>query len=702
MALLPQDLTDKLRKAVDPEALLRKINYRTETIQAAGQTIKSFCPIHKDQIFRTFVVERDHWSYKCTNKQCAGAAGGDLIDLYAKCRGLNYEEAIMEMAKLFGVEIDAKVIADYLKHAQEIGDNFREMGVYAEAEQQYERVLRIQPNSIHALRGLLTVYKELGKAEKQTQTMIRLAKGLVETNEFQEAAALMEEYVRYNPEDTATRMLYISCLEKTGKKDEVAREYVELAEAKTAVGDIDEALALYRRVEAMRVEGLDVSNQIIQILISAGRQDEAVNEMLLRAKVLLRMGVPLGAIRCLQAALNIDPGREDVRLRMAEIIAHEKLFGEPLNHLFTMIEGMIHGQSHGSASQVLERLSGAFPDHPRVMELKGDLEEARGHEELALEIRLKCIELYERRKEFDRALQTLEKALLFQPDQVALLSKRAGLYAELGRYDEAARAYLDIIHNFEQAGEFEQAAVAYQAVIDFQPNEIIHRQRQFDLYFRTGQEPMILSKAQELARAYLTRSEPAKAATCLERVLGIVSENPDLLTLHGEALESLNRRGEASEQYLAAAKLLLTHHQLDEARAKLDRSLKCLPEHMESRELRADVLNEQQQVTQAIGEYEQLAQFYLRAGEAKNLIRVAMKILSLAQDNLETLQLLAAAYGMTGETEQQRATQMRMVWLYRQKQSFTPASELCEEILAEDESYTPAIEQMLAIAESTR
>ncbi len=702
MSLLPKDLTDKIRKTVDPEALLRKIGYRTETIQVSGPNVKSFCPIHKDQIFRTLVLDRDHWNYRCTNKQCAGAAGGDLIDFYAKCKGFTYEEAMMDLARAFDIALDPKVIEDYIKQSREIADNYREMGVFAEAEPQYERIVNFYPNDLPALRGLLAVQQALGKAGKQTQTMVRLAKVLFETGEYEEAASLLAEYVRYNSEDDATRQLYIDCLTKLGRKDEVARELVHRAESKTAIGDIDEALKLYRTVEAMHVDSLDVSSEIIRILISAGRQDEAVAELLQRSKVLLRMGVPQGAIRALKTALDIDPSHDDLRVRIAEIIAHEKLIGEPLDDMFLMIRQMLKTQAHGPAAQSLDRLEDAFPEHPKLWELKGDLEEARGHDEAALEIRLRGVDRYEKRKEYQGALDLLDKALQSQSDQVALLSRRAGILAELGRHEEAASSYLDVIQAFEIAKDFEQAAVAYQAVIDLQPTEIIHRQRQFDLYLKSGREAMILAKVGELAKAYMDRNEPGKAASCVERVFGIIEESADLITLHAEALESLGRLGEAAEQFLAAAKLLIAQKQYDQARAKLDRSLKCLPEHMESRELRADVLNEQKLTAQAISEYQQLAQFYLRAGEPKNLIRVAAKVLTLEPEQLDTLQLLAAAHGMLGNKDQQRATQMRLVWLFRQKQSYTPATEICEKILTEDESYTPAIEQMLAIAESTR
>lgn len=703
MSGLPKDLTQKIRDAVDPEALLRKINYRPETIQVAGPTIKAFCPIHREPVFRTLVIEKSDWSYKCTNKQCAGAKGGDLIDFYAKTRGINYEEAVLEMSRLFDIEVDGKLVSDYVTQALEIGSNFLEMGVFAEAESQFEAVLRMQPNSLPALRGMVKVLKELGRSEKLTPMTLRLSRVLFEQGDYAEAAGLMEEYVRYTPDDAETRMLYIQCLQRTGRKEEVAHELIHLAEGKTSVGDIDEALKLYRQVQEMNIETLDVSAQIIQILISAGRQDEAVEEVLQRARVLHRAGSPQGAIKCYLSALEIDPARDDIRVKIAQLVARERMAGEAFNNACAMIRQMLRQvTAHGPAAQALEALMEAFADHPRLLELKGDLEEERGNEESATEIRLHCMDLFEKRKEYDAALDLVDRALQRTPDSAPMLSRRAALLAELGRPEDAAKAYLDIISAFQASGDYEHAAGAYQAVIELQPASLVHRQKQFELYLKAKLNDFATEKGVALARAYLEGREPGKAAQVVERLFTFLPDSTDLLAMHAEALEQLSRKGEAAEQFLSAAKLAIQKQSHEEARQLLERSLKCMPEHMESRELRAEVLMLQRNTAQAIREFEELAQFYLRADEMQNVIRIALKILAIEPDRVSTLQLMTAAYGKLGDVENQRATQLRMVWIYRQQKSFTMAREMCGEILLEDESFTPAVEQLLAIAEASK
>ena len=86
MSLFPENLIEEVRAALDAEAVLRLIDYRPETIQDAGDRIKCFCPIHRETIFRTLVIERTAGSYRCSNFSCDGNDGGDLIDLYARAQ----------------------------------------------------------------------------------------------------------------------------------------------------------------------------------------------------------------------------------------------------------------------------------------------------------------------------------------------------------------------------------------------------------------------------------------------------------------------------------------------------------------------------------------------------------------------------------------------------------------------------------------
>src|SRR5690606_5422178 len=191
-----------------------------------------------------------------------------------------------------------------------------------------------------------------------------------------------------------------------------------------------------------------------------------------------------------------------------------------------------------------------------------------------------------------------------------------------------------------------------------------------------------------------------QAGVILSRAIEAVPECVELLERHGEIFMQEGRPGEAAEQFIVVARRKLESGRLDEARRALERALRAVPEHLEARELLADVLAHEQAVLQAIGIYCDLAEFSLRDGDAEAVIRITSKILQLDPDHLPTLLMLAKVYGRAGNVEKQRQIQMRLIELYKAQQAWSRAADICEEILARQEDCMPALEELVAIAEA--
>lgn len=702
MSIFPQNTIDKVLSALESEEILRRIGYRTEMIQDTGQAIKCFCPIHKETIFRTLLVDKESGEYRCSNYNCPGRTGGDLIDLYARSKEISYEQALLELAATFSVEVDLTDADQYLETTLEVANNYLELGVLTEAEEQYERILGFKKDFVPALEGLMAVHQKADRPEEARRVQLDLARTLIEREEYERGLEVFKEYIEAVPENLDVRLEYIGNIAKAGKHDWAAGEYVNLADDLVSRGEIDRALDVYRSAQALNVEEVDVSIHIIQLLSSAGRTDEAVAECLAKCQQRLDVGDPEGAVAALEAALDLALERDDLRVRLCEIVAEHRLTGSVLNRAIEHVVKMIAAREHGPAAQALDALEMTFADRPRLMELRADLEESRGNEESALEMRLQCIDRYYQRREFDAALGVLEKTMAVRTENVALLSRKANLLREMGRPGPAIEVYKQIIELFRNADEYEHAAAVYQTIIDLEPEKIVHRERQLELYFQLGMEPVIAQKALELADLLRGQDKLSDASLVLTRALEKAPQSVELLQLSADLYEQQGRRGEAAEQFLELGRLLSEHGDVDAARKALDRALKCVPEHLEAREALADVLVEQEHSLQAMGIYNDLTEFFLRENQVDACIRNAKKILKIQPEHLPTLLVLAKAYHESGQIEQQRSIQTRLVQLYLQGQSYTRATELCEEILNEDQDFTPALEQLVKIAESTR
>ena len=56
--------------------------------------LRCFCPIHKDRVFRTLLIDMQLQTFKCSYTRCSGFRGGSLIDLFALTFGCSQEEAM--------------------------------------------------------------------------------------------------------------------------------------------------------------------------------------------------------------------------------------------------------------------------------------------------------------------------------------------------------------------------------------------------------------------------------------------------------------------------------------------------------------------------------------------------------------------------------------------------------------------------------
>jgi len=56
MSIYPEKIIKEIIDQIDVKAILETINYRLDTVQEIGDTVKCFCPIHKEQVFRTLII----------------------------------------------------------------------------------------------------------------------------------------------------------------------------------------------------------------------------------------------------------------------------------------------------------------------------------------------------------------------------------------------------------------------------------------------------------------------------------------------------------------------------------------------------------------------------------------------------------------------------------------------------------------------
>ncbi len=106
MTQLPQELIDTVLSNIDIDEVLNFLNYRTETIQKTDKAIRCFCPVHKEQVFRTLSFDLRTRKGRCSYTPCPAHTQHNLVDLVAMTHDIEPIEAVTMLSEHFNINID--------------------------------------------------------------------------------------------------------------------------------------------------------------------------------------------------------------------------------------------------------------------------------------------------------------------------------------------------------------------------------------------------------------------------------------------------------------------------------------------------------------------------------------------------------------------------------------------------------------------
>lgn len=98
------DICAQVNKAFEVAELIDYINWHPTKLVRTGDVYLAFCPIHRDTLFRTLVLNPRNNTYHCKHGGCPGSAPADFIDLLTRMKGLTIPEVIMDAISHFGPE----------------------------------------------------------------------------------------------------------------------------------------------------------------------------------------------------------------------------------------------------------------------------------------------------------------------------------------------------------------------------------------------------------------------------------------------------------------------------------------------------------------------------------------------------------------------------------------------------------------------
>lgn len=94
----------RVNSGLNVHLMMEHIGWYPEKIVRQGEIYRALCPIHREEVFRTLVLNPRNNTYHCEHQQCLGKHPADFLDLLSKVFDLTLPEVIKRMVDEFGAE----------------------------------------------------------------------------------------------------------------------------------------------------------------------------------------------------------------------------------------------------------------------------------------------------------------------------------------------------------------------------------------------------------------------------------------------------------------------------------------------------------------------------------------------------------------------------------------------------------------------
>jgi tetratricopeptide (TPR) repeat protein len=289
------------------------------------------------------------------------------------------------------------------------------------------------------------------------------------------AVSLSQEYVRRGALTAAAEVCYraiqsaptylplhlrlAEIFAQDGRPDDAVTKYQVVADLYLVREETRQAIGVYKRILRLMPMDVVVRSRLIDLLISSGEIDQALDQYLALADAYYQLAQVNKSLEKYAEALRLVPRASD-----------EKQWRMRL--LRKMADIQMRRASWREAADLYRQLVGVAPEDERARLQLIDLHYKLGRTKEADKATVDMIDYFRSQQESERSLALLQEAIRLQPQQMALRARLARAYIDAGQREEAIRE-LDALGELQlDAGLREQAMATVRFIISLKPKNL--------------------------------------------------------------------------------------------------------------------------------------------------------------------------------------------------------------------------------------
>ncbi|HEX4643206.1 MAG TPA: tetratricopeptide repeat protein, partial [Candidatus Acidoferrales bacterium] len=355
---------------------------------------------------------------------------------------------------------------------------YLQQGKMPQAILEYQQILKNEPKDQVTLMTLGDLFVRQGETFQALEYFERLAKIFLNDGFTTKAIAIYKKVAKLAPEESRPLERLAELYVQQGVLSEARPLFLQLAEMQLKAGRQPQAVLLLRKLLEAEPENLRVQIRLAELHLSMGQQKEAIELFHEAAQKVFEQGDHAEALRLADRILQLDP-------------RHQATFVLKVKVLTASGKG-------AEAGKILDTL----PDRDEGGETTSML-----------------LALYMENGDTPKAADLAEKVFARDPKQYAVAHRIAVSLLEAGN-TERAQAMLGLIRNaMIDSGEHEALAQTLARLIDRKPGQLQPLEWLVDLYGRASDSFRMPDALAQLAYAYETSGDDARAMATYEKLL---------------------------------------------------------------------------------------------------------------------------------------------------------------------------------------
>ncbi|MBI5155474.1 tetratricopeptide repeat protein [Candidatus Poribacteria bacterium] len=709
-SIYPDDVIRAVLSRLDALDVLEFLDYHPESIQRADGTIRCFCPIHQEDMFRTLTIDESSRTYRCSHTGCPGSQGGDLIHLTAYTRRMAYDDAVQRLVDEFMVDVVLPEKPEEVQHALDQAfahldamneDPAQAAGHRASAVELLERALQSQPRNLPALEALVPLLQEDPERTDASAFVIQLSLAREDAGQNESIIPLLESQLEVDPSNLELRKRLAEFCLTVRMADRGVNEYLLLADEAEVIGNFDLAIDAYRQVERTGSGEVDVRPLINALLQSTGRSEDAARECLERARHFRSEGENRKALAELRMLLEMRPRDPQAALETIDLLIRAGLGHDEYAQAVELSDVLLGAELWEEAAEALTNLAGAHPDDTILLERLIQAHQNLGNFDLVAEMQYRLIGLYREREDYLSARVILDEILDTFPEDEQALQISADLAWEDGDEEGFVSHLFRLARVRELAGKVQEAVELAGRAFDALPARQDVLNRLAGLLIKAGEGDAIEAT---LDRGLAAMREAGNQAGVQSALQLAVSVAPDFAKYHAQwadALEAANRLDEASAERLRTAELLLEIKDIEQAEAHLRRCVEHDPACIPAVELLSRTMAGTGRKKDARTLRLDLAANLKTGGRLKESREVFESLLDEDSQDMMVLESLREVCEALGDTDRLLGLRLRALEMHKQKRRYKAAIQEGEAILAQAPGHAGALHAMMELCELT-